>query len=244
MKELSLSPTKLYEFVKCPRCFHDAHVSKIVPPRIVAGIMNSMDRILKTYVDQFRGGIPHGLGGLLPGVLMADMVQMKRWRHWTTGPTFTDKELNVKLIGALDDCLDDKYIHIPIDFKSKGSEPDNDGSEYYQLQMDCYNLMLDAQGVKTRDEAYLCYTWPMEGRSSSTSYGKVLIGGFEVIFGLKVYKLTCSKNRALETLKAAVACMRGPRPESNPTCEQCKYLLELDKLRHPIKTLDEKGNIK
>jgi hypothetical protein len=231
MKEqLSLSPTKLNDFVKCSRCFHDTYVSKIVQPRIVAGIMNGMDRTLKNYVDQFRGSIPHGLGGQLPGVLMADMVQMKIWRHWTTGPTFIDKESNVKLIGALDDCLDDRYVHVPLDWKTKGQEPDTDGSEYYQLQMDCYNLMLDAQGVKTRDEAYLCYTWPMEGKSTSTYYGQIRIGAFEVLFGLKVFKLACSKDRALETLRKAAECMRGPRPESNPECEQCKYLSQINQL--------------
>lgn len=240
MKEqLSLSPTKLNEFVRCPRCFHDAHVSKIKPPQIIASIMNGMDRTLKTYVDNFRGGIPHGLGGLLPGVLMADMVQMKRWRQWQTGPTYTDKDLNVKLIGGLDDCLDDKYVHIPMDWKSKGSEPENDGSEYYQLQMDCYNLMLDAQGVKTRDEAYLVYFWPMEGRSNSTGSGHIRIGALEILFGLKVFKLTCSKDRALDTLKAAVACMRGPRPASNPECEQCKYLSAIENLTAGIGKVEE-----
>lgn len=234
MKEkLSLSSSKLNDFVRCQRCFHDQYVSKVIKPRgIFPTLPGGMDLILKNYVDNFRGGLPHGLAGELPGVLLRDMVQMKKWRHWKTGPTYFDKENNIELIGALDDCLDDRFVHIPLDWKSKGSEPDNDGSQYYQLQMDCYNLMLDAQGLQTRDEAYLCYFWPKEGRSNSTN-GRVTTNIIEVLFGLKVYKLKCSKDNARQMMIRAADCLRGKRPEANPDCESCLYNIKLDILNKP-----------
>lgn len=233
MKEkIQLSPSKLNDFVRCARCFHDQYVSKVIKPRgIFPTLPGGMDLILKTYVDQHRGSLPHGLAGQLPGVLLRDSVQMNKWRHWKTGPTYFDKENNIELIGALDDCLDDCYFHIPLDWKSKGSEPKDDGSQYYQLQMDCYNLMLDAQGVKTRDEAYLCYFWPKEARGNSQN-GRVSTNLIEVLFNLKVYKITCSKDNARKVMLEAAKCLRGTRPQSNDSCEHCKYLLEEDKLNY------------
>lgn len=235
MKEkIQLSPSKLNDFVRCPRCFHDQYVSKVVKPRgIFPTLPGGMDLILKKYVDSFRGSIPHGLAGQLPGVLLRDEIQMKKWRHWRTGPTYFDKENNIELIGALDDCLDDKYVHIPLDWKSKGSEPMEDGSKYYQLQMDCYNLMLDAQGLQTRNEAYLVYFYPREGRSNSQN-GRVSLGIIEVLFGLKVFQLKCSKENARLKMIEAADCLRGPRPKSHSECEHCQYLILEHDLSHPI----------
>lgn len=244
MKEtISLSPSKLNDFVRCPRCFHDTYVSKVLKPRgIFPTLPGGMDLILKSYVDQYRGSIPHGLAGLIPGVLLRDHVQMGKWRHWSTGPTFNDKENNIKLIGALDDCIDDRGVMIPLDWKSKGQEPKDDGSQYYQLQMDCYNLMLSENGFKVRDEAYVCYFWPTTARGNSTN-GRITTGVIETLFGLKVFKYNCSAERAREKMIEAAKCLRGPRPASSVDCEHCLYLAAEDKLTRDLNNASKQGNL-
>lgn len=237
MKQVSLSPSKLNVFNDCPRCFWDANTAKVPKPRgIMASLPGGMDLIMKDYVDQFRGKLPPGLEGRLPGALFADQERMKKWRYWGTGPTYFDNEHQIKLIGALDDCLVDGDIYIPLDWKTKGSEPDDDGSQYYQTQLDCYNLMLEAQGLKVRDEGWLVYIYPELAMDNSQI---VRIDGAEthttplsiqVIFGLKPFKLECSRERAKEIVIKAAECLRGPRPKSSLRCEHCQYLALEDEL--------------
>lgn len=226
MKPLSLSPSKLNLFNECPRCFWDAHTGKVPRPRgIMASLPGGMDLILKKYVDQFRGALPPVMENKLPGLLFADQAQIKKWRYWGTGPTYFDGANQIKLIGALDDCLVDGNFYIPLDWKTKGSEPEEDGSQYYQTQLDCYNLMLEAQGLQVRDEGWLVYVFPT---FIDVAFLKTL-GPSEVNirFGMKPFKLACSRDRAREIIIKAAECLRGARPESSSKCEHCAYLRQL-----------------
>ena len=75
---------------------------------------------------------------------------MEKWRNWRTGLEGRDKELDATLFGAMDDCLVDGEVYIPLDYKTKGSAPnDGDSEKYYQTQLDAYTLMLHANGYKT-----------------------------------------------------------------------------------------------
>lgn len=222
MKPINISPSKLNLFNECPRCFHDAYTSKCPRPRgIFPSLPGGMDLILKSYVDQYRGQLPPGLEGQLPGVLFADQERMEKWRYWGTGPSYFDAERQIKLIGALDDCLVDSDIYIPLDWKTKGSAPKDDGSQYYQTQLDCYNLMLEAQGLQVRDEGWLVYIYPM-----TVAINNIPIEGNElnVVFGSKPFQLICSRERAKEIVIKAAECLRGPRPKASARCEHCLYI--------------------
>lgn len=214
---IQLSPSKLNLLGECPRCFWDANVAKIARPRgIFPSLPGGMDKMLKNYFDNFRGALPPEIKGKVQGVLFSDQEKLNQWRNWRTGLTYEDSELGVKLIGALDDCLADGNVYIPFDYKTKGSMPKTDGSEYYQNQLDCYGLMLEANGYKTCGKAYLLYVWPMDIPHSSDA-------STTVEFGTEVYELECNPERAKKTIAEAVELMGKERPKANPACEQCRY---------------------
>lgn len=228
-KQISLSPSKLNDFERCPRCFWDAYAGKVPKPRgIFPSLPGGMDLIMKDYVDQFRGKVPPGLEGLIPGVLQPNQEQMRKWRYWGTGPTYLDETNDIKLIGALDDCIVDGDVYIPLDWKTKGSCPEDDGSQYYQTQMDCYNLMLEFQGLTIRNEAHLVYIYPKQAvtHTKKNDEGVVTaqIGSLVTLFGMKPFRIECNKDRARELVIKAAECLRGFRPESSYKCEFCIYL--------------------
>lgn len=225
MQTISLSPSKLSVYRECPRCFHDAYASKCPKPRgIFPSLPGGMDGVIKKYVDNYRGELPPMLKGKVDGLLMSDVVKMNKWRNWRSGLTYIDEENNIKLIGALDDCLVDGEFYIPLDWKTKGSQPKDDGSQYYQTQLDCYNLMLRDQDYRIKDEGYLVYFYPTEGKTLSTNAGL----GF--YFGVDIYKLQCSADRAKEIIIKAAECLRGNRPRPASSCEHCSYLRREDLL--------------
>lgn len=228
-KLISLSPSKLNLFTECPRCFWDTYTGKCPKPRgVFPSLPGGMDRIIKSYADRHRGTLPEVLKGKVPGVLLADINKIKQWRHWKTGLTYFDKDHNIKLIGGLDDCLVDGEYYIPLDWKSKGSEPSDSGEQYYQAQLDCYNLMLASEGYKTRNEGYLVYLYPTDCIDSI--HGRTLDNGIAAFFKTSIYKLECSADRAKELVIKAAECLRGKRPTSVPSCEHCRYLIMEDAL--------------
>ena len=240
MEPISLSPSKLNLFRECQRCFHDAYAGNCPRPRgIMASLPGGMDLILKAYVDQYRGALPPGLESALPGKLFSDMALMKKWRFWKTGLTYLDPENQIKLIGALDDCLVDNDIYIPLDWKTKGSEPEDDGSQYYQTQLDCYNLMLNASGKNIRNEGWLVYVYPKIANAHKvpTKTDGLFTGEYSYVmkssliqFGMKPFKLICDPERAREIVTKAAECLRGPRPKSPEKCEHCRYLRMVNEL--------------
>lgn len=225
MKPISLSPSKLNLYLESKQCFWDAfnvHGFKVARPRgIFPSLPGGMDLILKAFVDQFRGTLPPNLLGRIPGVLWND-AQIERWRNWRTGPTYKNTEHQIELIGALDDMLelaDDTFA--PLDWKTKGSEPKDDGSQYYLNQMDCYELMAGVNGLAMSGFAWLCYVYPIQVMLGQTFDNKTSL---QIEFGMSPYRLETDKRRAEETVIKAAECLRGPRPKDpEPTNEYWTY---------------------
>lgn len=229
-KAINLSPSKLNLFNECPRCFWDAYAAKCPRPRgIFPSLPGGMDRVFKDYADRFRGTLPPMLDERVRGVLMGDIAKLNQWRNWRTGLTYIDAERQIKLIGALDDCLIDGDIYIPLDWKTKGSQPKDDGSQYYQTQLDCYNLMLSASGYRVADEGYLVYIYPELCESSIKTAVQI-----SVDFGVNIYRINCNTGRAKELVVWAAECLRGNRPDSSVDCEHCAYLRSEDGLTRRI----------
>jgi hypothetical protein len=67
---------------------------------------------------------------------------------------------NAILVGALDDCHIDDSRYIPW-IINRGSELSEDPRSITE-QLDCYCLMLEYSGFKTKGLAYLVYYWPEE----------------------------------------------------------------------------------
>lgn len=213
MHPIFLSPSKLSDYRNCPRCFWLANNMDMKAPRgIFSSLPGGIDRVAKTYFDKYRGALPPEISGKVPGVLFKDMAILSRWRNWRTGLKCT-LEGNVTLGGALDDCLIDGECFIPIDNKTKGAQPKDDGAQYYQTQLDCYNLMLVKNNYQIKNCGYLAYWWPKE----------IAEGGI-IKFGVDVYRLECSSARAIEAAQKAAECLRGQIPK-HQGCELCEHIL-------------------
>jgi len=183
------------------------------PRGIMASLMSGIDRTIKPYADKFAGKMPDFLKDKIEGVLMADRAKMVKWGNWRTGMRYYDKENAIELYGALDECAILNNEYIPVDWKTKGQKPKDDGAQYYQLQLDCYNLMLHATGLKTANIGYLVYLYPLVVKTN----GEML----DFSFGVDVYKLDCDIERAKQACIDAVTCLRGARPPVNFNCEYC-----------------------
>jgi len=229
----NLSPSKINLLKECPRCFYDANISKISRPRgIFPSLPGGMDLIFKTYYDSLRGvDIPMELKAQIPEgwELYNNAEVINKWRNWRTGLSYTDINLGVTLIGALDECLYNPSLglYAPLDYKTKGSEPKDDGSQYYQNQINFYGLLLSKNGYEIADFAFLAYYYPM--RHSKQLSDEPSSKNFT--FGCRVFKIACSVEGALALLTKAVDCLNGQRPESSPACEQCSYVEKIVSLK-------------
>jgi len=238
VEQIKLSPSKLNMFNDCPRCFYDTYTLKIVKPRgIFPSLPGGMDLVIKKHFDNFRGSMPPEIKDRVEGALMKDQALLKRWRFWRTGMTYNDEVNNILLIGAIDDCVvyadlstvPPTEYYIPLDYKTKGSEPKDDGSQYYQTQLDCYNLMLLSTGYKIKEIGYLVYFYPtnvhtleihkLKDVEKVSHYHETITR-----FGISVFKIPCSSERAKELIRKAAECLRGKRPKASMTCEHCEHI--------------------
>lgn len=214
MAKYKLSPSALNLFRDCPKCFYLAKNKNIKRPRgIFPSLPGGMDRVLKEYFDRYRvrGEMPPEVAGKLPGELFGDLAALERWRSWrATELLYEDKKYGVTLSGALDDCLLDKGAHLPLDYKTRGSELKDDPRKYYQTQLDCYTLMLEASGYKTSGLAYLLYYWPLKAEEN----GLVKFEVFPIRIETKI-------EAAKEILREAALTLAGPLPKPSKNCEYC-----------------------
>ena len=214
--DISLSPSKLGIYRECTRCFYDANVLKIDRPRgIFPSLPGGVDRVMKTVVDQYRGGLPPSLQHGITGVLWGSVEQINKLRNWRSGLKaliVTSSGRRVNLIGALDDLIQESDgTYSPYDVKTKGDVPKDDGAQYYGRQLDCYALLLAKNGMKPSGKAYLDYHYP------------VGLTGESMTWGHQLYTLTADPDRAVKLIEEAVAVLIGDRPAVNPSCEYCKF---------------------
>jgi len=211
-------------FRDCPRCFYDQYTLKVARPRgIMSTLPGGIDRVIKPLADHYAGKLPAFLEGKVYGTLISNREKMKKWGNWRTGMRYFDPANKIELYGALDECavIDEgeaEPIYVPVDWKTKGGKPKDSGAQYYQLQLDCYNLMLHATGLKIASIGYLVYLYPTVALDDSLA-GEEWVVNFP--FSVDVYKLDCNIENAKEMCVKAVTCLRGERPSMNYNCEYC-----------------------
>ena len=77
MESISLSPSKLGVLRDCAKCFYDANMMSCPQPRgIFPSLPGGVDRVMKMYLDQYRGGLPPSLKGQIPGVLWGTVPEI------------------------------------------------------------------------------------------------------------------------------------------------------------------------
>jgi len=118
------------------------------------------------------------------------------------------------LSGALDDCLIEDDCYIPLDYKTRGSDLNEDPRKYYQTQLDCYCLILEASGRKTKGLAYLLYYWPLEVSENGM-----------VKFNVAPFKIETNIESAKKVFYNAVTSLTREIPKASPNCEYCSLVV-------------------
>ncbi|MCM8796472.1 MAG: PD-(D/E)XK nuclease family protein [Candidatus Omnitrophica bacterium] len=204
-----ISPSSLNLFVECPRCFW-LYLNREIkrPGAPVASITSGIDRAIKEYLNEFRAKneLPPFLKDKLPGKLMVNFPK----RGWLE---YTDKKLNAKLGGFLDECIEFEDKHYAVmDHKTRGSIPEA-VHQAYQLQMDVYTLLLEENGFPTKKNAYLVYYIP-----------KKITYGLDFQFEILLKEIKTDPQRAKEIFSNGVVCLSGPIPPLQDNCGFCKWL--------------------
>jgi len=208
MPIIKLSPSTLNFFLDCPLCFWLSFNRDIDPPGgAFPTIASGIDRVVKEYMNRYRpnGKIPPFLEGKVPGKLIEFL------------PTTLKCEIDGNLLsGRLDECIVlDNGDHAPLDHKTKGFAPkeDHEIHEAYQLQMDCYTLLLEKNGHKICNTGYIVYYYP--------DFGELHNG---MPFKVSVWELKTNPKRAIKVFRAAVKCLNGSEPEPAEDCGLCEYV--------------------
>jgi len=207
---IRLSPSKLNLFLECPLCFWLQEKEGVKRPvGVFPSLPGGMDLVLKKYYDNYRNSLPPELNGRVNGRLLADSELIKKFRDWRK---FFFEEEDATLYGAMDECLFDEGMYIPLDFKTRGFDLKEDSTGFYQNQLDCYALLLEKNGYEQPGYAYLVYYIPKE-----------VGGNGRVNFKIQVERIGTNTKRAYTIFRSAVELLRGKKPEPNPQCEYCKY---------------------
>jgi len=216
MARYKLSPSTLNLFIECPRCFW-LHINKGIkrPRGIFPSLPGGMDTAIKKYFDKYRvkGLLPPEIDGRVDGKLFDDIKILEKWRDWrSTDLCYEDKTLNASLSGALDDCIVDNGYYVPLDYKTRGYELKADPRTYYQNQLDCYCLILESKGYKTKGISYLIYYYPKEVREEGI-----------VEFFVEPIMIETNIETARETFEKAVKVLNGSLSDSSSECEYCNW---------------------
>ena len=181
-----------------------------------SSLPTGMDLLIKKYFDFFRnkGELPPEIKGKVQGKLISDQKILNEWRSTfrNSKPRYFDQELNAVLFGGLDECLVDNQFYIPVDYKTRGFNLKDDSLSYYQTQLDCYTLLLEAEGLKHLSFGYLIFYIPENIAQNGL-----------IKFKVEIYKIETNPKRALKIFKEAVKTLRGPKPKPSSNCQFCLW---------------------
>ena len=198
------------------RCFWlTQHKKWKRPAGIFPSLPSGMDRIFKEHFDRFmeKGTLPPELceNQDCEGLKLFDNKELlKDWRNNFRGVRWTDEEGNI-FFGAIDNILVKKEKLIVLDYKTKGFpiKDIDEASNYYQNQLNIYNLLLRKNNYETEDYAFLLFYVPKEVTETG-----------EVIFDTELVKREIDVNNAEQIFSKALEVLNGECPEKG--CEWCE----------------------
>lgn len=235
--KVRLSKSALEKFKTCPLCFwHEKRNGLKQPEGIHAGVPKGIERVVTEHYEQHRIAkmCPPELAGSIQGLLyVGDRISLRDLRNWRKGLTAIVD--GVELSTALDDLLfdPDTKLYSMIDVKTKAKLPTTveDTKKYYGLQVDCYDLALNANDYRTTGLGFFAYYAPK----------KVTICGGAVAgmdWDCQVVKLQADQANAKKLLLAAAACLDSAIPDPGAECEVCNYLVKREAL---LKVLNQQS---
>lgn len=205
------APSQLNLIHECPRCFWRAHVAGIPRPRgIFPGVLGVIDRLIQRETSNYAGAnkpvwvLPELEGGA---------IRQGPKRFETHGDNWV-------LNGIVDDLiLMENGMVIIIDYKTAKPYTQEKAEKYYQLQLDCYKLLLEANNLCVSDTAYLIFTIPVSFiKKTHTKH-------FSMSFEVTPIALSVSAHRARESIGEALKiCALPTSPRASPECKFCRYI--------------------
>jgi len=210
MKKVFLSPSTLNLYRECPRCFYLHMKYEIKRPRgPMPSIAIGLDSVFKKYFDYYRsiGELPPDLRSEMSGHLI-DRLK----------PTYYyDISKGYCILGKLDDCLvTDEGKYVPLDHKTRASAA-RDVHPAYQLQMEVYCMLMDGNGLKAGDRAYLLYYFPLNVSPEE--------GAGSIAFGMDIKRVDVNVNHAEEVINKAIKCIESSAlPDASGECEYCGWV--------------------
>jgi len=210
-----LSPSGLSLMNECSRCFWlTQHKKWKRPDTPFPQLPNGMDKIIKAHFDRFmeKGELPPELcenQDCNELKLFDNKELLKDWRSNFKGVRWTDEEGNT-FFGAVDNILVKGKKLIVLDYKTKGFpiKDIDEASEYYQNQLDIYNLLLKKNKYETEDYAFLLFYVPKEITPSG-----------QVIFDTELVKRKIDTNNAENIFQSAIKMLNQDCPKKS--CEWC-----------------------
>ena len=209
------APSQLNLVYDCPKCFWRAHVGKIPRPRgIFPGLPGAIDKLVQKETTKYAGkGKPKWLvpwtneGVIRPGT---KRLVLKGDDYIVTG--------------IYDDLvvMNDESVII-IDYKTaRAPHSEADTKRYYQLQLDMYALLCEANGLKPAETGYIVYTTPNLLRRYVQDFNQDHL--LDILFKITHIPLQVRAQGGRDTIaKALDICMRRQAPAASPDCEWCHY---------------------
>lgn len=210
-----LSPSRMNLFMECERCFW-LRVNKKVkrPTGPFPSLPSGIDKAVKNHFDSFR------VNGEKPPELQdkdlelySDRGFLEKARNWRSEPKMVDKDGNV-LRGGVDDLLLDGEKIVVLDYKTRGYPPKEEtgAPDYYERQINLYNLILRENGYKTADYGLILYFYPDEFREDGT-----------FAFHTEFRKIDVNVENARKMFDSAIETLEGEKPEHSTNCDYCDW---------------------
>jgi len=215
-----LSRNKLNTFCECPRCFWLDRRKQVAPPsQLPLTLNNAVDELLKREFDHFRktGTRPPLLESLPRGMRPAEDERVPAWRGRGQGVRHLHKETNFLVYGLIDDLwVDDDGVHYLADYKASASSKGFVAYPSYQRQMEVYQWLLRANGLKVSDTAYFVY-------ASAHTTGSRFPSRLE--FSLSLNPIRGRTEWIEPTLREALAVLNEDTPPpAGAGCKNCTYV--------------------
>lgn len=220
----TLSRSKIWDFLDCPRCFYLDHRYGIARPRGFQSDLNAtVDLLLRKEFNVQRTHNTdnplmesYGLTGLIP----FDHAQLNGWQEDHREVEYHDQHTNLIITGAVDDLWSDQGGNIlVIDYKASSEEgeddPDARWKRGYKRQMETYQWLLRNNGLQVSDTGYFVYC---KGRQDAEAFD----GKLE--FDIKIVPYAGDATWVDHTLEDLKDCLdRSMSPSADPSCAFCAY---------------------
>ena len=232
-EDFKISRSKFYDFLTCQRCFYLDRVKGLVSPSTPGWTLNeTTDLLLKKEFDLCREKqIPHRifkrykLNHVVP-FLHEDIDKWRDSLHHGLEVHF--KDTHIILQGGVDDVWENTQDGklIVVDYKSQANNNQVNTKDYlsnvyhqgYKIQMDFYSYLLTEMNFEVSPISYF-YVCNAD-RSAPSFHSKM---DFEETLVPYEWDSSWIEEKVLEMIQLLNS---GEMPESNPSCENCAYVLQ------------------